>query len=184
MYIEPTIVVAYNRKFIIGNNQGLPWHIPEDLKLFKELTTGHICIMGRKTFDLLPEKYKPLPGRFNFVVSRSGKGEHQEGEPFWHKPLVHNFPSVDAAIRQAWHVWPRTKVFITGGAQIYRYCLDNHICRRVLASEIRNHLEVEGTATFPDLSKQSCWTRKLLKEYKDFDFVEYTLSAEVVNAID
>lgn len=66
-----TIIVAYNQNFVIGNNLGkVPWHIPDDLKFFKETTMGHACIMGRKTWDSIPPKYRPLPGRFNIIVTR------------------------------------------------------------------------------------------------------------------
>jgi len=58
---------------VIGAGGGLPWHVPEDLAHFKEVTLGHPVLMGRKTWDSLPERFRPLPGRVNFVLSRQAK---------------------------------------------------------------------------------------------------------------
>ena len=63
-------IVAMDAERAIGKDGGLPWHIPADLKNFSKLTKGHTVLMGRKTFDSLPEKYKPLPHRLNLVLSR------------------------------------------------------------------------------------------------------------------
>jgi dihydrofolate reductase len=56
---------------VIGKDNALPWHLPADLRHFKALTTGHTVIMGRKTWESLPEKFRPLPGRRNIVVTRN-----------------------------------------------------------------------------------------------------------------
>lgn len=69
-----TILIAAMAKNnrVIGKNGALPWHLPEDLANFKKLTVGKPVIMGRKTYESLPEKFRPLPGRRNVVISRSG----------------------------------------------------------------------------------------------------------------
>lgn len=64
-------IVAMSENRVIGVKGKLPWHIPEDLKRFSQLTTGHYVLMGRKTWDSLPEKFKPLPKRKNIIISRS-----------------------------------------------------------------------------------------------------------------
>lgn len=64
-------IVAMDDERAIGKNGGLAWHLPEDLKNFSKLTKGHTVLMGRKTFDSLPEKFKPLPKRLNLVLSRN-----------------------------------------------------------------------------------------------------------------
>jgi len=66
-----TLIVAISDNNVIGANGKVPWHIPEDLKRFKELTIGHPVIMGRKTYDSLPDKFRPLPDRENIVLSSS-----------------------------------------------------------------------------------------------------------------
>ncbi|MDE2995534.1 MAG: dihydrofolate reductase [Bacteroidota bacterium] len=94
---------------VIGKGQDLPWHIPEDLKHFKTLTSGWPCLMGKRTFDsVLHQLGKPLPGRRNLVLTRS------KTWPEW--PSVEVYPSVDKALAAASDV---ERVFITGGATLY-----------------------------------------------------------------
>lgn len=64
---------------VIGDGDGMPWHIPEDLRHFKEITMGQPVIMGRRTWESLPERFRPLPGRENFVLSRRPPGEWSAG---------------------------------------------------------------------------------------------------------
>jgi len=70
---KPTIaaIVAMDEGRVIGKDGALPWHLPEDLAHFKAKTLGHFVLMGRKTWDSLPPKFRPLPGRVNIVMSRS-----------------------------------------------------------------------------------------------------------------
>ena len=65
-----SIIVAASTNMVIGRNNTLPWHIPSDLKRFKELTTGKRVIMGRKCWESIPEKFRPLPKRDNIIISR------------------------------------------------------------------------------------------------------------------
>lgn len=64
------LILARAANGVIGNNNALPWHLPEDLAHFKRLTSGCPVIMGRKTWDSLPARFRPLPGRRNIVVTR------------------------------------------------------------------------------------------------------------------
>ena len=68
--MELGLIYARSRNGVIGKAGGLPWHLPEDLAHFKRLTAGCPVIMGRKTWDSLPERFRPLPGRTNIVVTR------------------------------------------------------------------------------------------------------------------
>ena len=97
-------VVAVSKNGVIGKNGKLPWRFPADLKFFKDLTTGHTVIMGRKTFDSIG---KPLPNRENIVISRHPR-PGTAGVKF--------AESVDQALGLA----QKGKVFIIGGASIYR----------------------------------------------------------------
>lgn len=82
---------------IIGRNGTMPWHVPEDLKHFQRTTAGKPVIMGRRTWESLPDTYKPLPGRVNIIVSRSVNGlEHHNGS-IW-------VSSLDAALEEAYRV--------------------------------------------------------------------------------
>jgi dihydrofolate reductase len=65
------IIVAMSNNSVIGKNNTLPWHLPTDLKYFKDTTNGHTVVMGRKCWESIPEKYRPLPNRKNIVVSRN-----------------------------------------------------------------------------------------------------------------
>lgn len=111
---EIVIIAAVAEKNrVIGRDQDLPWHIPEDLKRFKRLTTGHPLVMGRKTFESVVHQFGgPLPNRRNIVVSASGKVmNHSE---------VEVAESLDAALEAA---SSDDVVFIGGGATIYEQML-------------------------------------------------------------
>jgi len=109
--MELNLIYARARNGVIGRNNTLPWHLPEDLAHFKRLTLGCPVIMGRKTWDSLPPKFRPLPGRSNIVITRQSD---------WHSPGAIPANSVEAALSscaQAEHVW------VIGGAQIYAQAL-------------------------------------------------------------
>ena len=101
-----SIIVAIGKNNEIGGGNDLLWHLPAELKHFKEITTGHTIIMGRKTFESLPKG--PLPNRRNIVISRN-PGLKIEGAEV--------YASLDHALLK---VMDEEKVFIIGGAQIYR----------------------------------------------------------------
>ncbi len=103
------IVAAAGDRAVIGKDNRLPWHFSSDMKFFKQMTTGHTIIMGRKTFESLGKK--PLPNRENIVLSRSGV-EAPAG--------VQVFKTLDEALCAA----SNEKVFIIGGAELYRQTLD------------------------------------------------------------
>jgi dihydrofolate reductase len=94
---------------VIGDDGALPWHLPEDLRRFRSLTMGSTVLMGRKTWDSLPEKVRPLPGRRNVVLSR------QAG---WHAPGATAASSLDDALAGA-----AEPVWVIGGASIYQSAL-------------------------------------------------------------
>lgn len=108
-------IVAVDKNWAIGKDNKLPWHLPEDLKFFKETTSGKIMIMGRKTFDSLG---RLLPGRMHIVISRSSPVSNNEN-------LIY-VSSLDAAIALAKSMIPKwpNEVFIMGGGEIYRQSID------------------------------------------------------------
>ena len=130
-----SMIVAIGKNRVIGKGNTLLWHLPEDLKRFKSLTLGHPCIMGRKTFDSLPPKFRPLPGRTNIVVTRDESWAH-EGAVVAH--------SLDEALQKA-SVLDQTEIFIIGGAQIYEAAL--HHTDRLYLTLIDD--EKDGDAYFP-----------------------------------
>ena len=105
------LIFARARNGVIGKDNQLPWHLPEDLAHFKRTTLGQPVIMGRKTWDSLPASVRPLPGRRNVVITR---------DPNTPCPGAERYTSLEAAL-QALAQEPR--VFVIGGAQIYALAL-------------------------------------------------------------
>lgn len=102
------IVVAISNNYAIGKDNKLLWHIPEDLQRFKRITDGHSVLMGRKTWESLPEKFRPLPNRENIVVSS--------------KP---DFIASGATVIPSLNYLPlKKKIFVIGGGEIYRQMID------------------------------------------------------------
>jgi Dihydrofolate reductase len=98
---------------VIGQDKDLPWHIPEDLQHFKELTTGHALLMGRRTFESIVHQFgSPLPDRRMVVLTTQG--------PFDEYPGVETYASIDAALDA---LADEDVVFIGGGESIYRQFL-------------------------------------------------------------
>jgi dihydrofolate reductase len=127
------LVVAYaegNR--VIGRDGGLPWHLPSDMRHFRELTTGGTVVMGRKTWASIPEKFRPLPGRRNIVLS------HARPE----LPGADVFASLPAALAAA-----EDECFVIGGGTTYAEALPR--ASRVYATEVEG--AVDGDTFFPAL---------------------------------
>lgn len=123
-------VMAQNR--VIGRDNTIPWHIPEELQFFKKTTMGFPCVMGRKTYESLKG---PLPGRRNLVISR---------DPDYHAIGIETAISLDEALSLC---QGSEKVFILGGTQIFELALP--ITDQVILS-ILDH-PVEGDCLFPEL---------------------------------
>ena len=100
------LIWAQSTSGVIGRDGAIPWHLPEDLARFKTLTMGHTVVMGRRTWDSLPARFRPLPGRRNIVLTRNSGFE---------APGAEVFGSIDDAIDdQTW---------VIGGSEIYHLAL-------------------------------------------------------------
>jgi dihydrofolate reductase len=131
-----SLVVAAAANGVIGRDNAMPWHLPEDLAHFKRLTLGHPVVMGRKTYEsILATLGKPLPGRTNIVVTR---------QPGFAAPGCTVVGSLEAALGAAREA---DEVFVIGGAEIYRLALAR--ADRVYLTRI--DAAFEGDATFPAL---------------------------------
>lgn len=121
-------IAAMSLNRVIGAGNKIPWHLPEDFKWFKQMTTGHVIVMGRKTFESIG---RPLPGRETIVLSRSG---------FAHPGtrIIHNLEELSALV-------PGREVFICGGAQIYAQTLP--LCSDLYLTLVKR--SVPGDAFFP-----------------------------------
>ncbi len=152
-----SLVVACADNNVIGVNNTMPWHIPEDFQHFKSITLGKPCIMGRKTFEsILAQLGKPLPGRVNIIVSRRN----------YQHPGALTCKNLEEAIDQA-RKTGTDEICIIGGAQIYAQSIP-------LADKIyltRVHQSPEGDASFPALGNEWIETRR--DAHTGFSFLEY-----------
>jgi dihydrofolate reductase len=130
-----TLIVAVADNGVIGRDNALPWHLPEDLKRFKRLTMGKPMIMGRKTFESIG---KPLPGRRNIVVTRDTNYHHPGVE------VVHGADQAVAATADA------PEVMVIGGAELFRLFLP-HAGRVHLT---RVHGNIDGNVMWPALDNR------------------------------
>ncbi len=135
-------IVAMSENRVIGRDGGMPWHIPEDFKFFKNTTMGHAMIMGRKTWDSIG---RPLPGRLSIVVSRTDNLRLPDGVIQCH--------SVDDAIRTCKDLQTEwgDECFIVGGGEIYRQTLP--LIDRVYLTVI--HKTIDGDTLYPELSTEA-----------------------------
>jgi len=131
-----TLIAALAKNGVIGSANALPWRLPEDMQHFKALTTGHAVIMGRKTWESLPPKFRPLPGRRNIVVTRD-RAYVAAGAPVAH--------SLEAAVAAAGDA----AAFVIGGAELYRQALPS--CDRLELTEI--DADFAGDAHFPEFDR-------------------------------
>lgn len=107
-------IAAMDESRVIGIDNRIPWHLPEDLKRFSALTTGHVVLMGRKTFDSLPAKWKPLPNRRNVVLTRQSAATFPAGVEVWHELDSHLAdPAGGVPLKAGENLW------VIGGEEIY-----------------------------------------------------------------
>ena len=135
MSTQLNLIYARATNGVIGLNNAMPWHLPEDLAHFKRVTMGCPVIMGRKTWDSLPERFRPLPGRDNIVITR---------DRTWQSPgarVAHSLNEAVALCASAPQVW------VMGGAQIYALALP--LAQRVVVTEIDH--DYTGDAYAPTL---------------------------------
>ncbi len=137
-HVMISLVVAATRNRVIGRDGAMPWRLPAELRHFKQITLGHPCIMGRKTFASIG---RPLPGRDSIVVSRA---------PVQAMPDVHSATSLQAAITIATACAAQrntNEIMVIGGGQIYTEALP--LARRIYYSEIQ--ADLDGDTYFPEL---------------------------------
>jgi len=131
--LRVALVAAVARGGVIGRDGTIPWRIPEDMAYFRELTTGHAVVMGRRTWDSLPDRFRPLPGRRNVVLTRN---------PAWRASGAEAARSLEEALALLGH---EERVFVIGGAEVYAAALP--LADELLLTEIED--DVAGDAFFP-----------------------------------
>jgi dihydrofolate reductase len=136
---------------VIGRHNKLPWHLPNDLKYFKRLTSGKTVIMGRKTYESIG---RPLPNRINIVITRANDF-HAEGIK-----VVNSLPAALELAAAETLISGAEEVIVIGGAEIYKLCLP--LAERLYVTLV--HADVDGDARFPE------WDRQAYQEIGREDF--------------
>jgi dihydrofolate reductase len=163
--VRISIVAAVARGGVIGRDNAIPWRIPEDARRFRETTMGHPVVMGRRTWDSLPDRFRPLPGRRNIVVTRNAG---------WRAEGAERAASLDDALRLANGA---PQVYVIGGAEIYAAALP--LADDLLLTEI--DADVEGDVVFPTFDppdfEETSRERLVSESGLSFSFVALTRRA-------
>ena len=147
--MKVSLIVAVSENGVIGKDNDLIWHLPNDMLFFKETTTGHHVIMGRKNFESIPHKFRPLPNRTNIVITRRSDYK-AEG------CIVVN--SLEEALKVA-KCNGENEAFIIGGGQIYKLAIDAGVVDKIYLTKI--HHSFDGDTFFPELSSDWIKTNKI-----------------------
>jgi dihydrofolate reductase len=156
---EIVIIAAIAKNGIIGSKNDIPWRISDDFKRFKRLTLGHPCIMGDSTFESLPEKSRPLPGRENIVLTLN-----HDYRPAG-TTVFHDFYEAIHYVRNQ----GINKAFITGGATIYRLAMS--VADTLELTHI--HRQFEGDVSFPSYDPNQ-WQLTSSEDKESFDAISGT----------
>lgn len=146
-----TLIAALGRNRVIGNEGGMPWHLPADFRHFRATTMGHPLVMGRRTFDSIGTA---LPGRRTIVITR---------DRAWHRPDVESAHSFEDALSLA---GPADEVFIAGGGQVYAEAMP--YAHRMILTEVDQ--SPEGDTTFPQWNPAE-WAETDRASHEGFDIV-------------
>ncbi|XP_050267515.1 bifunctional dihydrofolate reductase-thymidylate synthase-like isoform X2 [Quercus robur] len=173
------VVVAATRDMGIGKDGKLPWRLPSDLKFFKELTMTtsdpgkkNAVVMGRKTWESIPPKYRPLPGRLNVVLTRSGNFDIATAEDV---VTCGNIPSALKLLAESPYSLSIERVFIIGGGQILRETLNAPQCAAIHITEIETSIECDTFIPTVDFSVFQPWysSLPLVENNIQYSFASY-----------
>jgi dihydrofolate reductase len=148
-----SLIAAVGKNGIIGSNGDLPWHLPADMKFFSKTTRGHHVLMGRKNFESIPAKFRPLPGRPNIIVTRNSE---------YTADGAHVVSSIDAGISYAKHRGEE-ELFIIGGGEIYQQTIDQ--AERMYLTHV--NAQPEGETHFPSFDPEEWNKEEILYHPKD-----------------
>lgn len=144
-----SLLVAHDLHHVIGKDNQMPWHIPEELAYFKKQTMGKAIVMGRKTFESIG---RPLPGRLNIIVTRNGDYKAEGAE------VVHD---IDSAVKKAEEY--AEEVMVIGGAQIFEMTMDK--ADRLYVTVIEKNYP--GDTFFPSYEDGWTLTNESVKQYAE-----------------
>lgn len=149
------MIVAFDLDRGIGKDNNLLWHLPADMKFFRDTTRGHIVVMGRKNYESIPERFRPLPDRENAVLTRN--------EDFTADDCV-VFHSLTDCLNHYKDETERT-VFIIGGGQIYKEAWESGEVNEVIATRVNDHFQAD--TWFPDIKIDDWKKEQVMSHPKD-----------------
>jgi dihydrofolate reductase len=154
------IIVAHDQNYGIGINNALPWHLSQDMRYFKKVTLGtgeNSVIMGRRTWESIPEKFRPLPQRKNIIMT------HNDAYSSGHSVSIAQ--SLNEALQQA-----SGKIFIIGGSTIYHEALQHPSCKTLYVTEIQESVNCDSF--FPRYQDQFTLTNESdIHQENEYSFI-------------
>ena len=163
-----SLIAALDANNGIGKDNDLMWNLPADMQFFKETTKGHVVIMGRKNYDSIPERFRPLPGRSNVVLSR---------QPNFEAPGCTVYDSLETCLQNT-KLQEGQKAFIIGGAQIYQLALESNLVDEIYLTHIEKVYHAD--TFFPECTAASYQKNLVFKHPIDdkheakFEVYKYT----------
>ncbi|SJN18323.1 Dihydrofolate reductase [Mycetocola reblochoni REB411] len=156
----PGLIWAQAAGRVIGRDGGMPWNVPEDLAHFRQVTSGAVVVMGRRTWESLPPRFRPLPGRRNVVVSRRAG-------------VILDGADVAGSLEEALALAGDERVWVIGGGELYRGAIER--ASELEVTELR--LDVDGDTTAPVID-EAVWTAtagpwRTSTSGTDYRFVSY-----------
>lgn len=155
------LIVNVDKNWAIGLGSKLLVRIPQDMKYFRSMTTGHVVVMGRKTLESFPES-KPLPNRVNIVLTRD-QGYQAPGAL-----VVHSMEGVKEELKK----YPEEEIFVIGGGQIYRELLP--LCDKAYVTKVDRAFDAD--VYFPDLDQDPQWKMTKVSEEQTYFDLEYVFA--------
>lgn len=153
--MKVSLIVAMDLDRGIGKNNDLMWHLPRDMKFFKDTTQGQIVVMGRKNYDSIPEKYRPLPNRENVILTRNTD---------FKAPDCKVFHSLEECLNHYQDENDRT-VFIIGGGEIYRLALESGVVYEMYITHINKSFGAD--TFFPEFNLKEWKVETIMQQSVD-----------------
>ncbi len=168
--MKRVLIAAMDRERGIGRDNTLMWHLPADMKFFKETTRGHVVVMGRKNFESIPERFRPLPDRENAILTRN---------PEFEAPHCRVFHSLTQCL-DYYRNDDRT-IFIIGGGEIYRQSLEADVVEEMYITHVNHTFGADTFFPVFDLKQWNVQTidthQKDEKHMASFAILHYTRKA-------
>jgi len=166
--MKTVLIVAMDNKRGIGKNNDLMWHLPADMKFFKNSTKGHVVVMGRKNFESIPEKYRPLPGRDNVIITRNKSFEAEGCQ------VIHSLEGLNGQVS----VSDEKIMFIIGGGEIYRLAMEAGIIDEMYITHVNHNYDADTFFPHFELCEWSVETIQSQeideKHSASFSIIKYT----------